>query len=82
METQDKYKELETKFGPHTAELQRRFDYDKKYLGLVDVKFFVDDEAIAKAKAEGKTTEQLVEEMAQESIRMKESHAAPDPDFF
>ncbi len=77
------YQELETKFGPHTAELQRRFDYRVKYFGLLDQKFCIDDESVAQAKKEGKTTEELVEEIAKESIRMEEAETiAPDKDFF
>ncbi len=83
MDKQYTYQELETKYGPHTAELQRRLDYRVKYFGLLDHKFFIDDKSIVKAKKEGKTTEQLVESLAEEMIRMEESETiAMDKEFF
>ncbi len=77
------YEELEVKFGPHTAELQRRWDYGTKYLGLLDMKFTIDEESIAKAKAEGKTTEQMTESLAQELLAMEAAPTVqPDKEFF
>ncbi len=83
MENENEYKELEAKYGPHTAELQRRFHYDKKYLGLLDFKLFIDDESIVEARANGMTTEQMVESIAKQVLQMDNAPTVPsDPAFF
>ncbi len=73
---------IKSKPGPHTAEFQRRFNYEKKYNGLLDVKFFIDQDSVAQAKAEGRTVEELTEEIFQEILRMMSAPTVVDKKFF
>ncbi len=78
METKDKYKELETKFGPHTAELQRRIDES----GAIDFKFFVCRDAIQDAKNNGATTDELVESMAKSLLELEDAETIEDKELY